>query len=237
MNKRIIAFDGLDCIGKSTVIFSLKDKLLSMDYIPYVIHLNGPVEDLNNILERPNCFDKTMEYAPFFIQWEKFIQTYKMIKVVLDESLRNIIILDRTPYSEQIWTKFFDRNYNKVKNLNNHALCEFMQLFKQLSETICIVNLDVNNNKILHRLFSKDEDYNNYVNAFDKIYKPTTTYTPITDTDSKVLYMINTLKQEFNNMFLFLCKYGIETYTYENNTQEDINNITIDLIEKITKNN
>lgn len=237
MNKRIIAFDGLDCIGKSTVISSLKDKLLSLDYIPYVIHLSGPTEDLNNILSHYPKYDGHMEYVPFFVQWEKFIQTYKNIKVILDESPRNIIILDRTPYSENIWSKFFDRNYNKVKDLNIDALYNFMQLFKNLSEIICIVNLDVYNNKILHRLFTKDIDYNNYVKAFDKIYKPNNMYTPITDTDSKVLYMINTLKEDFNNMFLFLCKHGIETFTYENNNQDDINNITNDLIEKITTNN
>lgn len=47
--NRIIAFDGLDRSGKTTIINNLSEELIKENYIPYVFHLTGPNDEYNEI--------------------------------------------------------------------------------------------------------------------------------------------------------------------------------------------
>ena len=165
--RRIIAFDGIDCIGKSYVIRFMYDELLRNNYIPYVFHLTGPDKDYKDFFIDRHFGKLSNKVTDGIIQWEKFIQLYTDIKTILCASTRNVILLDRTPYSENIWNMFFGRKNNYE---NNAIMLHFLKIFKTLNEEITFVNLDVDSRILTNRILLRDEDCSNYVNAFDRLF-------------------------------------------------------------------
>lgn len=165
--RRIIAFDGIDCIGKSYIIHFLHDELLRHDFIPYVFHLSGPNKEYSSFFT-PDKFGKLdNEMTDSLIQWEKFIQLYSDIKTILCASTRNVVILDRTPYSENIWNRFF---YRKNKFENDKIMLHFLKMFELLNEEISFINLDVDSKILSNRILTREEDYKNYTRAFDMLF-------------------------------------------------------------------
>lgn len=225
--RRIIAFDGIDCIGKSYVINLLNNKLLENDYIPYIFHLTGPNLDFFN----ETVFGKIpTEFSNGLIQWEKFLQLFSNIDIILKASTRNIVILDRTPYSENIWLKFFGRS-NKFNN--EQILKNFINEFQLLNENILFVNLDVENKILTNRILLKDIDSLNFIKAFNKLFitKQHEYNEQIQfNESSKIMYMVNVLKEEFNNLFLLLRKNKIDVVTFQNNFESDLKIIIPELL-------
>ena len=232
--KRIIAFDGLDCIGKSTVINQLKEELIRSDYIPYVFHLTSPNKLYEEFFISYNFGDLNHKVTDSIIQWSKFVELFNNIKIILSANPHNIVILDRTPYSENIWNNFFNRQ-NSYQNTN--ILKQFLQNFKDLNEEILYINLDVDNTILVNRILKKENDYKNYVNAFDSLYnkKYNNLYPNYNadDISSKIYYMINFLKEQFNKLFIELRYNNIEVKTLKNETESDINNIITTIINQL----
>lgn len=165
--RRVIAFDGIDCIGKSYVINFLHDELIRNDYIPYVFHLSGPDKEYKEFFKHEYFGRLSNKITDSLIQWEKFIQLYSDIKTILSASTRNIVLLDRTPYSENIWNMFFCRKNNYE---NDSILLHFLKMFELLNEEIQFINLDVDSKIITQRILYRDEDYYNYVGAFNRLF-------------------------------------------------------------------
>ena len=219
--KRIIIFDGLDCIGKTTVISNLELELKHNNFIPYIFHLAGPGDYCKkyfNEIEITNL-NKSL------IQWTKFIQLYETFSVILSANPRNIIILDRSPYSELIWEKFF----NRISELNcKNNILMFCEYFNKLSDEIQFIHLDVNTKLIEERLYKKQEDLLNYNNYGMSIYNSMSTIE-----QTNVALAIETLKKEFYDLYKILTKYNIEVSFLENNTLSDIKNICNFVINKL----
>lgn len=232
--KRIIAFDGLDCIGKSTVINQLKEELIRRDYIPFVFHLTSPNKLYAEFFISYNFGDLNHKITDSIIQWSKFVELFNNIKIILSGNPHNIVILDRTPYSENIWNNFFNRqnNYN-----NANILKQFLQNFKDLNEEILYINLDVDNTILVNRILKKENDYKNYVNAFDTLYsKKYKELYPNYNADeisSKIYYMIYLLKEQFSKLFVELRYNNIEVKTLKNESESDINNIITTIINQL----
>ena len=221
--KRVIAFDGVDCLGKTTVINQLKEELIRNEYIPYVFHLTSPKSDYNGLFNQMNFGTLNNKQSDSLLQWSKFKQLFDCIKVILSADLHNVVILDRTPYSENIWLDFFGRinSYN-----NENILLYFLQDYKELNNEIKFINLDVSTVKIADRILLRDADRKNYLNAFDLIYDKNKLpqYNP-DESMSKILYMVNKVKEYFNKLFVILIQNNIEVITLQNETPDDINNI------------
>ncbi len=221
--KRVIAFDGVDCLGKTTVINQLKEELIRNEYIPYVFHLTSPTSDYNGLFNQMNFGTLNNKQSDSLLQWSKFKQLFDCIKVILSADLHNVVILDRTPYSENIWLDFFGRinSYN-----NENILLYFLQDYKELNNEIKFINLDVSTVKIADRILLRDADRKNYLNAFDLIYDKNKLpqYNP-DESMSKILYMVNKVKESFNKLFVILRQNNIEVITLQNETPDDINNI------------
>lgn len=164
------------------------------------------------------------------IQWSKFLNLFNNIKIILSASIRNIIILDRTPYSENIWNQFFNRT-NPYQN--DIILKTFLSNFTTLNEEIQFVSLDVNTTILADRILVSENDRINYINAFNNLYK---NISSVSDDDhSKILFMVNKIKEEFNKLYITLRQYNIDVITYENNTIDSINFITNNIVNKIIK--
>ena len=181
-----------------------------------------------------NFGDLNHKVTDSIIQWSKFVELFNNIKIILSANPHNIVILDRTPYSENIWNNFFNRQ-NSYQNTN--ILKQFLQNFKDLNEEILYINLDVDNTILVNRILKKENDYKNYVNAFDSLYnkKYNNLYPNYNadDISSKIYYMINFLKEQFNKLFIELRYNNIEVKTLKNETESDINNIITTIINQL----
>jgi thymidylate kinase len=229
MTERIIAFDGLDCIGKTAIINSLHDKLIKLDYIPYIFHLTSPTNDYNTFFTDYNFGYLNRRETNSIIQWSKFIQTFNMIKEILSESQRNIVILDRTPFSENIWNKFFHREneYNNDRIFNT-----FLTLYNDILEKMLYINLDVESNILTNRIAEREIDKNNYIKFFNLTYESETDRQ--TDDISKIFQVVNIMKEEFNKLLIELRKFNVNIKTYSNNNLEDINFIVNNIINELS---
>jgi thymidylate kinase len=218
--KRIIAFDGGDCLGKSTIIDKLSEDLIDKNFIPYVFHLSSPTDEYRSFFNETNFGKLDSRISNPFIQWEKFIQLFKDINIILKSCPRNIIILDRTPYSENIWAKFFNR-----KNIftDTDLLTEFLKLFQNINNEILFINLNVENSILADRIIAREIDFKNYLNAYQLLFKNNI------DDYNKVLIMIDYIKKEFIELIKLLNSFNIEVKIFDNNTPSDIQTILFEL--------
>lgn len=224
---RIIAFDGLDRCGKSTMISDLEQKLKENGYIPFVFHLTSPSYEYNTLFT-PETFDgidKTDTNS--IIQWTKFFQLFNNIKTILNSNNKTLVILDRTPFSESIWINFFKRQskYNTDK-----IFLKFLSLFSDLYDKFLYVNLIVDTDILLTRIIESKEDKQNYLTAYEKgVFDPN----PLHDENYKIKFMIEHVKKLYNNLELLIQSYKINVLTYKNNNLTDKNCIINDLYMKI----
>lgn len=225
--KRIIAFDGLDRCGKSTIIVELEQKLKDNGYIPFVFHLTSPSYEYKTLFT-PEIFDNIDKAETnSIIQWTKFFQLFNNIKTILNSNDKTIIILDRTPFSESIWINFFKRQskYNTDK-----IFLKFLSLFSDLYKDFLYVNLCVDTDILLTRILESKEDKQNYLTAYEKgVFDPN----PLHDENYKINFMIEHVKKLYYNLELLLQSYKINIFTYKNNNLTDKNSIIDDLYMKI----
>ena len=227
---RIIAFDGIDCTGKTTVIESLKERLIEENYIPYVFHLTSPDVLYKEFFVSQFFTKSELDVSEPFIQWSKFIECFNNIKVILAANPHNIVLLDRTPFSQPIWNRFFDRGKDSVQA---GLLTYFLKYFETLNEEMLFVNLNVNTEILTQRILLSDNDRINFINAFNRLYsldKPVRTETD----EGKISFMIYQLKEEFNRLFVSLSRNQIDVKTFDNNIEEDFQHI-LDELTKINE--
>lgn len=191
----------------------------------YFIYL-GPKNEAKNFFNSSNFGKIKQNDLNTIVQYEKFYQTFEMIQPILDANSSNIVILDRTPFSELVWSPFFNRESEvyKTKDLMNN----FLQLFENIKSQMLYIELTANTENLANRIILREEDYINFITAFDLLKNPTikqNEYIDPSDPDfSKILYMINFVKEQYNSIKLLLRKNGILAETYSNNTKEDMFN-------------
>lgn len=178
------------------------------------------------------CGNLNHKQTDSIIQWTKFLQIFNDINVILSASPRNIILLDRTPFSENIWSEFFNRK--SVYNNQSNFLLVFLKLYKELIERYSFkyISLEVNSELLADRIFQRNIDRENYINAFNVIYQQNNN-SVFNDDFSKILYMINSLKESFNKLNVLLRQYNIDVEIYANNELSDVNTIVNDILDKI----
>ncbi len=229
MNKRIIIFDGLDRVGKTSVINSLQAKLKDNGKNPIVFHLTGPVSKVLNLETTFSGNSSQWEHlGTLTTQWLKFETVFNNIIDILNASENNVVILDRSPYSEPVWSRFFNRN-TPDGNHNWSMLKKFLEVFKDLNDQILYISLIVNGEILLNRIYQSETDLNNYVNAFQ-----TYTGSSAGPAKSKVLYSMNTVREDFLIVSTWLSKFKIKQVSYENNKEIDINNNAEAIFREIT---
>lgn len=225
--KRIIAFDGLDRCGKSTIISELEKKLKDEGYIPFIFHLTSPSYEYNTFFTK-DIFDNIDKVETnSIIQWTKFFQLFNNIKTILNSNEKTIVILDRTPFSESIWINFFKRQskYNTDK-----IFLKFLNLFRDLYNEFMYISLDVDTDILAARINESEEDFQNYLTAYENgVYDPNPTH----DNNYKVKFMINHVKKLYKNLETLLKSYKIDIYCWKNNNLTDKNSILSDLYIKI----
>lgn len=225
--KRIIAFDGLDRCGKSTIITELKQKLIDNGYIPFVFHLTSPSYEYKTLFVSEIFDGIDKKETNSIIQWSKFFQLFNTIKILLNSNDKIIIILDRTPFSEPIWINFFKRptKYNTDK-----ILLQFLNIFSDMFNEFLYINLIVDTDILLKRILESTDDFQNYLTAYENsVYDPN----PLHNNNYKIKYMIEYVKKLYSNLEDLLKIYKIMTLSYENNNLNDKNNILSDLYLKI----
>lgn len=226
MENRIIAFDGIDCIGKSYIINNLVTEFQSLEYIPYVFHLTGP-SDIIPVF--PN--DHTLNNKLSIIQWTKFHQVFNDIQTILAASCRNIVILDRTPFSECIWSSFFNRNINSD---DEYMLYMFLNKWTRLIHSMTYVNLEVDIPILVERIINKsnidgENDLTNYLNMYNKTIATSGIVEDI-PLNQKLSIAITTVKESFSKLMVLLKNNGVTIETFNNNNEEDKNTIISTLI-------
>lgn len=224
---RIIAFEGCDCVGKSTTIEYLIKRLKALNYKPIVFHLAGPNEEEKDFFNFNNFPGINKNDLGTIIQYEKFYQMFKMIQPILDSDPYNIIILDRTPFSELVWSPFFNRESKKYSS--KKLMDKFLKLFENIKSQMMYIELTASSEILVDRIILKEEDYLNFINAFNNLKDSTNKkyeYINPNDPDSaKILYMINFIKEQYESVKLLLRNNGIFSKTFLNNNNEDMFNI------------
>lgn len=220
--RQIIAFDGCDGIGKTTIINKLVENLNDSNFNTFVFHLTGPGDEQDFI----QSFDNISNVSTTVTQYLKFYELFKAIKVIISSNPNNIVILDRTPYSEYIWTKFFGRNgIDSARIFNNNMF----KAFQQINSSMLYVSLNVDTEILTDRILTQEQDRKNFLTAFDKIYKQNNMiYTGDMDT-CKVLFMVQWIKNSYKELELELTKNNIFVKEFNNNVLDNIND-TISLI-------
>ena len=232
---RIIAFDGCDCVGKSTTIEYLIKRLKAINYNPIIFHLTSPNDEIKNFFNYNNFPDINKNDLATIVQYEKFYQTFKMFQPILDANPSNIIILDRTPFSEVVWVPFFNRESKKYKTKN--LMNNFLKLFENIKSQLLYIELTVTSELLTDRIILKEDDYNNFINAFNNLKSSTSKkyeYINPNDPDSsKILYMINFVKEQYDSVKMLLRNNNILARTYFNNNEEDMFKCVDDIINNI----
>jgi thymidylate kinase len=161
--RRIIAFDGFDCTGKTTLINELEACLKINGLNVYTFHLTGPS---SYVFEKEdlNIFSDS---AFAIMQWSKFEQLFETIRTILSVDNKAMIILDRTPFTENIWQEFFNRDNLKVKSASVQLLTNFCDAFADLLDTMLFVNLNIKITELVNRIYNREADRNNYLAAFE----------------------------------------------------------------------
>ena len=136
----------------------------------YFIYL-GPKNEAKNFFNSSNFGKIKQNDLNTIVQYEKFYQTFEMIQPILDANLSNIVILDRTPFSELVWSPFFNRESEvyKTKDLTNN----FLQLFENIKSQMLYIELTANTENLANRIILREEDYINFITAFDLLKNPT----------------------------------------------------------------
>ena len=223
--KQIIAFDGCDCIGKTTIIDNLITSLQNSGFNPFVFHLTGPSTEQNFI----NNLNDVGNISKAAIQYLKFYDLFKAIEVIISSNMNNIVILDRTPFSEFIWVKFFGRqNIASALTFNTNMFKEF----KNICLNMLYISLDVDTEILANRILLKQSDRENFLAAFNRIYKEiSANIDASTDTDlCKLLFMVQWVKNQYNSLETQLIKNNIMVKVFKNNTITQIDEIVSNII-------
>lgn len=217
--KQIIAFDGCDCIGKSSMINKLDEQLKKLGFNTFIFHLTGPGEEQNFI----NGFNNIGNISKTAIQYLKFYELFKNIETIISANTNNIVILDRTPYSEYIWAKFFKRDNADSAKLFNDKMFE---TFENINKNMVYISLNVDTDILVNRILINEEDRENFLTAFDNYYtQDNLVITEGSDIDEcKVLFMVQWVKNNYDNLELELMKNCITVQIITNNNNTDMIN-------------
>jgi hypothetical protein len=155
------------------------------------------------------------------MQWSKFEQLFETIRTILLTDAKSMIILDRTPFTENIWQEFFNRDNLKVKSDSAQLLTNFCDAFADLLDTMLFVNLNIKITELVNRIYNREADRNNYLAAFEGYGGGELNFESDKEKIAAVVDMLDI--DYFAPLYCDLSEnYNVKFINVENNTPENI---------------